>query len=89
MTAMRDETMAVTLAILVALGTVTGVIVAGVVGRPEPEASAPIDPACREYSDGCVTCRREASGPVCSNPGIACVRGPARCLDEPTAPPAR
>ena len=85
MTAKHDETFAVALAIVVALCTVTGAILAG---RPEPVASAPIDPACREYTDGCVTCRREASGPVCSNPGIACVRGPAVCLDPPAPPPA-
>ena len=83
MIAMREDTIAITLAILVALGTVTGVVIAGMSARSAPEASAPIDPACREWTDGCVVCRREASGRVCSNPGMACLRGPACCLDEP------
>jgi hypothetical protein len=28
--------------------------------------------ACLEWSDGCVVCAREADGPHCSTPGIAC-----------------
>jgi hypothetical protein len=27
---------------------------------------------CLEWSDGCVVCAREADGPHCSTPGIAC-----------------
>jgi hypothetical protein len=31
------------------------------------------NPACAEWSDGCVICRRDAAGVArCSTPGIAC-----------------
>jgi hypothetical protein len=36
--------------------------------------------ACLEWSDGCRTCQRAASGEIaCSNVGIACVPKEAQC----------
>jgi hypothetical protein len=34
---------------------------------------------CLEWSDGCVVCAREADGPHCSTPGIACQPGETAC----------
>jgi hypothetical protein len=77
----RNDTLAVTLAVTTALAAVVlAVIVALVPPRPT-RASALEGPAgCREWTDGCVTCARQASGPACSTPGIACTRGPVTCM---------
>jgi hypothetical protein len=37
------------------------------------------NPACREWSDGCVVCVKTAAGKSCSTPGIACQPGEIRC----------
>ncbi len=38
-------------------------------------------PAGREWSDGCIVCRRGDDGdPACSTPGPACLPAPAACL---------
>jgi hypothetical protein len=49
---------------------------------PAPAAIlAPPDATCLEWTDGCRTCQKPATGEVaCSNVGIACVPQPARCL---------
>lgn len=47
--------------------------------KPESAESEP-EAACVEWTDGCIVCRRIAGEPTCSMPGIACVRGAARCL---------
>ncbi|MBX9841516.1 MAG: hypothetical protein K2Z80_06890 [Xanthobacteraceae bacterium] len=61
--------------------------------KPEPPAApaatGPMTPptaTCREWSDGCRTCRRAPDGAVsCSNVGIACVPKEATCTaDAPT-----
>ena len=47
--------------------------------------------ACLEWSDGCVVCAREADGPHCSTPGIACQPGRNRlqAKDEVTTKKGR
>jgi hypothetical protein len=41
---------------------------------------APPEVACMEWTDGCRTCQRPATGEaVCSNVGIACVPQAMRC----------
>jgi hypothetical protein len=50
-------------------------------GAPPVAAVAPDkDPACIEWTDGCVVCQRTPQRPACSTPGIACTRGPLTCL---------
>jgi len=51
---------------------------------PAPAPAAilpPPDATCLEWTDGCRTCQKPASGEAaCSNVSIACVPQPARCL---------
>ena len=47
---------------------------------PSTPAAYDREPTCAEWSDGCIVCRRTDEGPVCSMPGIACVRGEPQCL---------
>src|SRR5215469_4233276 len=37
-------------------------------------------PGCAEWTDRCVTCRRDASKIICSNIGIACQAQAVECL---------
>jgi hypothetical protein len=40
------------------------------------------NPACREWSDGCAICRRDAADAGhCSTPGIACQPSAVACTD--------
>jgi hypothetical protein len=42
-----------------------------------------VDAGCSAWTDGCRICKRSESGEVaCSNVGIACQRGPARCAER-------
>ena len=87
----RDDLLAVLTALAIAVVTVlVGALAAGG-GREEvapPAAAAPPvaavapdkDPACIEWTDGCVVCQRTPQRPACSTPGIACTRGPLTCL---------
>ena len=53
------------------------------------EAFAAANSACREWSDGCVVCTRQAgTGYACSTPGIACQSSPLACRDPAPAPAA-
>jgi len=71
------EALAVTTATVVALAVTVLAVLAG--AMPTPQAGPPA--SCREWSDGCMVCRRDSAGtPACSTPGIACVPGPLRCL---------
>jgi hypothetical protein len=49
----------------------------------KPAAASPLaapSAACLEWSDGCRTCQRAASGEIaCSNVGIACVPKEDQC----------
>ena len=49
-------------------------------GAPSTAGLADRDPACAEWTDGCIVCQRTPQGPACSTPGIACVRQAAECL---------
>ena len=54
----------------------------------EANPHQPPSATCREWSDGCRTCQRNAGGEVsCSNVGIACVPKAATCTASD--PPAR
>jgi hypothetical protein len=50
-------------------------------GAP-PEVSEPAEAVCTEWTDGCIVCRRVDGEPMCSTPGIACVRGAMQCLER-------
>jgi len=78
----RDETLAVTLSIAVALAVSAFAVLAGagVFGMPAPVHDPAPGPACAEWTDGCVVCRRTPEGLACSTPGIACVQKAPRCL---------
>ncbi len=78
----RDEALAVTLAILVALvvSAAAALSTAGIFGDRRAAQGAAPGPTCAEWTDGCVVCSRTSQGLACSTPGIACTRGPARCL---------
>lgn len=78
----RDE-IATLLAILVIL--VATIAVGNLAGGGAPDqGAAPArvedDPACAEWTDGCIVCQRTAQGPACSMPGIACTRKDQQCL---------
>ena len=73
----RDEALAVMVAIATALGLLAFVLATG---AASPRPASALDPACAEWSDGCVTCARTDGGLACSTPGIACTPGPQRCL---------
>jgi hypothetical protein len=83
----RADLLAVLLALAIAVATVlVGALAAGggreEVAPPVAAASPDKDPACAEWTDGCVVCRRTPQGPACSTPGIACTRGPLTCLQR-------
>ncbi|MEE1655582.1 hypothetical protein VB618_05180 [Microvirga sp. CF3062] len=77
----RDEVLAVTLTIAVALLVVTFAVLLGVSTEPRAarQDGAP-DAACLEWTDSCVVCSRTSQGLACSTPGIACTRSAPRCL---------
>jgi hypothetical protein len=80
---MSDRAMAIAFVLLVTLaigGIVTAVVAGARAGRPEEEPA--ISASCSEWTDGCVICRRGADGPVCSTPGIACLRSAPVCLSR-------
>jgi hypothetical protein len=76
-----DDALAVTLAVAAALLAVILSVLVGFSAGPLPATeSGPPDPACIEWSDSCVVCSRTPEGMACSTPGIACTKGPPRCL---------
>ena len=77
----RDETLAVTLSIVVALLVAAFAIIAGAgLNSQAPAQGSTPGPSCAEWTDGCVVCRRVPEGLACSTPGIACTPGAQRCL---------
>ena len=82
MPANRDDTLALAAAGAIMLGTIAAsALLPGVDRGPPSTASlADRDPACAEWTDGCITCQRTPQGPACSTPGIACTREAARCV---------
>ena len=75
----RDEALAITLSIAVALLVAAFAVIVSVVPQVPATGSAP-GPSCAEWTDGCVVCRRVPEGLACSTPGIACTPGANRCL---------
>ena len=77
----RDETVAVVLALTIAVATV---VLANTLPtrRVEPSAPASVDadPTCAEWTDGCIVCQRTDQGLSCSTAGAACIRKDAQCL---------
>jgi hypothetical protein len=73
----RDEAIALSIAGIIAFLVVAFAVFAGVT-MPVPESNA--NPACSEWTDGCVVCARRPEGLVCSTPGIACTRSAPKCL---------
>jgi hypothetical protein len=52
-------------------------------GAEKPTAAFGDDhPDCAEWTDRCIVCMRDADGPACSLPGIACVPAEANCLKK-------
>jgi hypothetical protein len=81
----RQDALGVTVAVTAAMAAVLlAVIAAFALSAPPGPRAADAAPsaACREWSDGCVVCARTPEGQACSTPGIACTRGPARCLRQ-------
>jgi hypothetical protein len=79
---MRDEALAITLSILVALAVTAFAVLAGTgvfAAAPAAQNNTP-PPGCSEWTDGCVICVRRPEGLACSTPGIACTRGRQQCL---------
>jgi hypothetical protein len=76
----RDEALAVSLAILVALAMTVLAVLAVTLEAPQRAQGATPEPACSEWTDGCIVCARTPQGLACSTPGIACVRQAPRCL---------
>ncbi len=78
----RDEALAVILSIVIALTVVTFSVLAGsgAFGMRAPGQDTTPGPACAEWTNGCVVCRRTPEGLACSTPGIACSPGAQRCL---------
>ena len=74
----RAEFFAVALAAIIALLIVAFATVAAI-SLPGHEQTDQ-EPACSEWTDGCVVCARSPQGLACSTPGIACVRQAPRCL---------
>jgi len=77
----RDESLAVTLSIAVALLAATLAILFSLSTEPQgaTQDGAP-DPTCLEWTDSCVVCSRTSQGLACSTPGIACTPSAPRCL---------
>ncbi|WP_134496931.1 hypothetical protein [Microvirga pakistanensis] len=76
----RDEALAVSLAILAALVMTVLAVLVAVLGTPDQDRRTGPEPACSEWTDGCIVCARTLQGLACSTPGIACVPGAPRCL---------
>ena len=77
----RDETLAVTLSVAVALLVAAFAILFAMSTEPRAarQDGAP-DATCLEWTDSCVVCSRTPQGVACSTPGIACTRSAPRCL---------
>ena len=78
----RDEILTLLAILVILVGTIA---VGSLAGRSAPHtAVAPTasedDPACAEWTDGCVVCQRTSGGLACSTPGIACTRKAQQCL---------
>ena len=78
---MSDRAMAIGFVLLVSLalsGIVAALVLSARAGQPDEEPA--LAASCQEWTDGCTVCRRGPDGPICSTPGIACVRTARVCL---------
>ena len=78
----RDEIVTLLAIFVILVATIAIGNVAGG-GAPHPTAAPTAsedDPACAEWTDGCVVCQRTREGLACSMPGIACTRKDQQCL---------
>ena len=82
MSRLSDAAIVAIALVILAVVVLAGNLVAHAPVVPVPSTPAAYDrePTCAEWSDGCIVCRRTDEGPVCSMPGIACVRGEPQCL---------
>ncbi|UHC15950.1 hypothetical protein LRS73_26295 [Methylobacterium currus] len=69
---------------IAAIATLATIVVANVAPTrgpaPQPAVLSPADdPGCREWTDSCRVCIRDADGIHCSTPGFACQRAALRC----------
>lgn len=79
---MSGEGLAVGTGVAAAL-LVTALAVAVAIVTPTPVPLPPSrDPGCAIWTDECVRCVTTGPAPACSLPGIACVRGPERCVER-------
>lgn len=76
----RTEFYAIVLAAIIALVIVTFAVAAGASMPARSQEDIAAEPACSEWTDGCIVCARSPQGLSCSTPGIACVRQAPRCL---------
>lgn len=76
----RTEFYVVLLAAIIALVIVAFAVVAGASASSPSGGQTAADPACSEWTDGCVVCSRTGQGLACSTPGIACVPQAMHCL---------
>ncbi|WP_414473208.1 hypothetical protein [Microvirga sp. M2] len=76
----RDEALAVSLAILTALMVTVLALIVGALAGSQTSGQATSEPACSEWTNGCIVCARTAQGLACSTPGIACVPTAPRCV---------
>ncbi len=76
----RDQAVAIVIALVTALAVAAGAVLLAATAEPSTPGSFAREPTCAEWTDGCVVCRRTPDGPICSTPGIACVRAEPRCL---------
>ncbi len=69
---------------IAAIATLATILVANFVpargpAHPPSVTSPADDPGCREWTDSCRVCTRDADGIHCSTPGFACQREALRC----------
>ncbi len=78
----RDEIVTLVAILVIVIATIAVGNLAG--GGAPHQSAAPArvedDPACAEWTDGCIVCLRTDHGPSCSTAGAACVRKGVQCL---------
>ena len=79
----RDDLLVFLALIAIVVGTIVLAAVLPAAPAPAVPSAASFgdrDRSCAEWTDGCVVCQRVDGEPMCSMPGIACVRGAIQCL---------
>lgn len=78
----------------IALLVAVGPALADAYRTPKLKVGAPVsiqaygrqNPACLEWTDGCVLCTSNAGVAACSTPGIACIPAGLTCKRRATSP---